>query len=494
VAYDVREGAEYGFRVGEYDISHPLIIDPKLELSTYVGGSGSDAAMGIAVDIHGNVCIAGYTSSTNFPTKNPYQVAYGTGAYDAFVTKLSPGGDSVVYSTYLGGSGSDQATGIAVDGSGQACVIGSTNSAAFPTVSAYQAAIGGDYDAFVTKLNAAGDGLVFSTYLGGAQEDLGSGITLDSSGNVYVTGQTYSNGFPTAGAPVQGARAGDRDAFVTKLSSAGAMVYSTFLGGINAEEAKAIAVDRSGNALITGFTRSSADFPLASACQPTFGGGTEDAFLSKLNSSGGALLFSTFLGGNSNECGYGVAFNTSGQVYVTGYTASSSFPTVNPCQASNSGGQDIFITKLTSAGDGLIYSTYLGGSGDDQGHGIWVDSLDNAHVAGYTASSNFPIKLPLQAAYGGAPSDAFLAKLNPSGSVLLYSTYLGGTAEDVGKGIAMHGGDFYVAGYTASADLPLRKPYQGTYAGGSYDAFVARISPVTKAKMIYFSPVHNLKE
>ena len=467
--------SEIGFEVAAYDPTYPLVIDPVLVYSTYLGGSGGDWGYGIAVDSSGNAYVTGSTVSSNFPTANAVQARYGGGDSDAFVSKLNAAGSALVYSTYLGGSGDDWSWGIAVDSSGNAYVTGPTASRNFPTANALQASNRGSHDAFVTKLNAAGSALVYSTYLGGSGDDAGTGMALDSSGNAYVTGLTSSRNFPTANAVQASYGGGMYDAFVTKLNAAGsALVYSTYLGGSDEDGGSGIAVDSSGNAYVTGMTNSS-NFPTANALQAS-NRGSNDAFVTKLNAAGSALVYSTYLGGSGDEVGL-IAVDSSGNAYVTGETSSGNFPTANALHASSGGGRsDAFVTKLNAAGSALVYSTYLGGSGEEGGSGIAVDSSGNAYVTGYTGSSNFPTSNALQASNRGL-RDAFVTKLNAAGSALVYSTYLGGSDEDDGWGIAVDSsGNAYVAGYTESSNFPTAGALQPAYGGGAYDAFIAKIT------------------
>ncbi len=424
--------------------------------------------------------------TTDFPKANPIQPALGEES-DAFVTKFNATGSALVYSTYLGGSGVDSAKGIAVDSAGNAYVTGSTGSTNFPTANPIQPAFDGlpGNDAFVTKLNPSGNALVYSTYLGGNAGDGGRGIAVDAAGNAYVTGDTISTDFPTA-SPFQAAFGGSMsDAFVTKLNAAGsALVYSTYLGGGGGccgDGGNAIAVDASGNAYVTGDT-SSTDFPTASPFQAAFGGapfgGGGDAFVTKLNASGNALVYSTYLGGSGDDGGNGIAVDASGNAYVTGDTTSTDFPTASPFQAAFGGGRDAFVTKLHPAGNALIYSTYLGGSGNvfEAGRGIAADASRNAYVTGETFSTNFPTASPFQPANSGN-FDAFVTKLHPAGNALVYSTYLGGSNPDRGRGIAVDAaGNAYVIGNTFFfGDFPTVNPIQPANAGG-FDAFVAKIT------------------
>ncbi|MGA2325613.1 MAG: SBBP repeat-containing protein [Bryobacteraceae bacterium] len=471
------------FELASYDRKRELRIDPVvLAYSTYLGGSGDDVSGGIAVDAAGSAYVTGYTASTNFPSQSPYQATL-QGTANVFVTKLSPAGNALVYSTYLGGSGWDWGRGIAVDGAGSAYVTGSTDSANFPTQSAYQATFqGGPCDAFVTKLSPAGNALVYSTYLGGRGQDLGFGIAVDGAGSAYVTGYTDSANFPTQSA-YQATKQGDyNNAFVTKLTPAGnALVYSTYLGGSGVDGGSAIAVDGAGSAYVTGGT-TSPDFPTQSPYQATFQG-YSDAFVTKLTPAGNALVYSTYLGGSGDDGGGGIAVDGAGSAYVTGYTSSTNFPTQSAYQATLQGSQDAFVTKLTPAGNALSYSTYLGGSGDDWGFGIAVDAAGSAYVTGWTSSQNFPTQSPYQATNQGGIYDAFVTKLTPAGTALVYSTYLGGSGYDWRSGIALDGaGLVYVTGVTSSTNFPTQSPYQATFQGGLSDAFVTKLQlPATLA-------------
>ena len=473
---------EVGVLIGPYDASRPLIIDPVvLAYSTYLGGSGEDGGNGIAVDAAGNAYVTGSTGSANFPTTTgAFQAALG-GVRNAFVTKLNATGMTLAYSTYLGGSGNDFGFGIAVDAAGNAYVTGSTNSANFPTTpGAFQTALGGGGDAFVTKLNATGTGLVYSTYLGGSSGDTGSGIAVDVAGNAYVTGYTFSANFPTTPGAFQTAFSGLIDAFVTKLNATGsALFYSTYLGGSSDDFGFGIAIDAAGNAYVTGQTNS-ANFPTTPGAFQTALAGVQNAFVTKLNATGSALFYSTYLGGSGPDVGFGIAADAAGNAYVTGDTFSTNFPTTaGAFQTALGGGADAFVTKLNATGTGLVYSTYLGGSGFDHGSGIAVDAAGNAYVTGQTASTNFPTTPGVfQTGYGGGLTDAFVTKLNATGTQLAYSAYLGGSDADAGNAITVDAaGNAYVTGTTSSANFPTRNPVQPSLAG-SPNAFIARISPV----------------
>ncbi|MET0648126.1 MAG: SBBP repeat-containing protein [Pyrinomonadaceae bacterium] len=383
----------------------------------------------------------------------------------------------LVYSTRFGGS---SASDIAIDSEGNAYVTGVAFSTDFPTVNPLQATIGGgSIDAFVAKINAAGSALVYSTYLGGGDNDAASDIAVDSAGNAYIAGGTTSTNFPTANAFQNAYAGGEGDAFVAKINAAGsALVYATYLGGSGSDFNLGIAVDLAGNAYVTGRTVS-ADFPTANALQHAPGGGDiQNAFLTKFNAAGSALVYSTYLGGNSDENGYGIAVDSAGNAYVTGSTYSTDFPTVNPIQAAKAGsGRDAFVTKMNAAGSALVYSTYLGGSDEDQAEDVAVDSAGNAYVTGYTASADFPTANPFQSGFDGGSTDVFLTKLNAAGSVLAYSTLLGGSEGEAGFGVAVDSaGNAYVAGFTYSAnDFPTANALRCTDASAP-DAFVAKFN------------------
>jgi uncharacterized protein (TIGR03437 family) len=428
-----------GFEIGSYDSSHPLVVDPVLVYSTFLGGSACDycGTYGIAVDSYGNAYVTGKTTATDLATVSPLQRSSG-GGWDVFVAKLNATGSALVYSTYLGGNGDDRAGGIAVDSFGNAYVTGTTGSTNFPTASPLQATYGGGGDAFVAKLNAAGSALVYSTYLGGYGSDQGFGIAVDSFGNAYVTGITSGN-FPTA-SPFQASHGGGGpETFVAKLNAVGsALVYSTYLGGSGEDYGDGIAVDSSGNAYVTGWTNST-NFPTANALQAAFGGVSStgypygDAFVSKLNQAGSALVYSTYLGGSGGDEGRSIAVDSAGSAYVTGWTNSTNFPTASPLQPTYRGSsRNAFVAKLNAAGSALVYSTYLGGDGMDTGFGIAVDSSGNAYVTGQTYSPDFPKAGSLVlSGYEGA----FITKLNAAGARLVYSDVFGNIG--IGYGIAV---------------------------------------------------------
>ncbi len=482
---------EVGFEVGTYDRTRPLVIDPVLSYSTYLGGSRSDFGTGIAVDSSGNAYVTGYTFSLDFPTENPSQVY--AGSSDAFVTKLNPSGSALVYSTYLGGRGDDLGAAVAVDSSGNAYLTGATDSLDFPTQNAFQSTNAGGTDAFVSKLDPSG-ALSYSTYLGGSFTDVGQGIAVDGSGSAYVAGSTISVDFPTQNA-LQSANGGGYDAFITKLSPSGtALVYSTYLGGSADENnpflsdvnTAGIAVDSVGNAYVAGYTPSN-DFPTQNPFQAK-NHGFINAFVSKLNASGSALIYSTYLGGHGDDFGHAIAVDNAGNTYVTGSANSSDFPTLSALPLTLPTGDHAFLAKLAANGS-LVYATLLGGSRSDFGLGVGVDIGANAFVTGFTNSPDFPLVSPFQSANGGG-YDVFVTKFAASGSALAYSTYLGGSRDDHGAAIALDAqGNAFVTGDTLSPNFPITggafKTTCGAdgnggsqFSGPTPDAFVAKISPI----------------
>src|SRR2546425_1201752 len=477
---------QVSFEIASYDPELPLVIDPVLTYSTFLGGGGSDRGNAITVDANGNAYIAGTTYSSDFPTANAFQ-ATSPNVYkfqpDAFVAKLDPSGTTLLYSTYLGGSYADEAHGIAVDTAGNTYITGITSSKDFPVLGGFQSThSGGYYDAFVTKLNPTGSAIVYSTYLGGSGDDEAQAIALDSSGSAYVAGFTGSEDFPTTVGAFQRSYQKNQDAFVAKLNTTGsALVYSTYLGGARADSAYGLALDAQGNAYVTGGT-TSVDFPATpGAFQTGYSGYFNTGFVAKLNPTGTALVFSSHLGG-TNGVG-GIAVDASGSAYVTG-SANPAFPTSNAFQNKVAGGlyEDAFVTKFHPAGCALVYSTFLGGTYYDKGLAIAVDSGGRAYVAGYTASTDFPLANPIQSDYLGGR--AFVAEFTPSGNAILFSTYYGGAPPSYYygfqpvNGIAVDSqGNVFVTGQTVSEEFPTLGGAQAVY-GGRGDAFVAKISPL----------------
>jgi hypothetical protein len=463
--YVIEGNNEVRFRVGSYNRSKPLVIDPVLAYSTYV--NENYGAYGIAMDPARNVYVVGLTSING---------------RDVVITKINADGSSVLYTSYLGGTADEWAPAIAVDSAGSAYLTGTTQSTDFPSKNAIQTTNHGYYDAFVTKISPDGGSLVYSTYLGGSVYDAGTGIAVDNVGNAYVAGMTGSTDFPTANA-LQPVALGQGDGFVAKINASGsAFVYSTYLTGTGFDYASGVVADSSGNAYVIGATEST-DFPTVNPLQPYHGG--RDAFVSKINASGSAFVYSTFLGGSGEEDTGAIALDSGRNVYVVGSTTSSDFPTTNPIQATNGGGWDVFVAKIDARGNALLYSTYLGGSGNDRaytpeigggtGAGIGVDPVGSVYVTGSTESSDFPVHNAIQSTFGG-DSDAFIAGINAGGDALIYSTYFGGLGAESGAGLAVDSrGSVYVAGTTGSS-VPIT-PAAADRSNGS--AFLIKIATNT---------------
>ena len=490
--YILEAGNRVGFALAGYDRSRALVIDPQLAYFSYLGGSLNETAPVVAVDSAFNAYVAGTTNSADFPTLTPYQ---GTlkGATNAFVSKFNSAGTALYFSTYLGGTGTDAVAGVAVDKGFNVYVAGTTSSANFPvtSASAYQKPpVSANNHVFLTELNSSGSALVYSTYLAGSNADTASGVAVGPlPGTVFVTGTTLSSDFAKVAKP--GSLTGASEFFVTKLNTAkqgnSSLVYSTYVGGNTPNSGPAltsgggIAVDPSGNAYITGGTNYT-DMPVVNAYQSALNG-TENAFVAKLNPNGTLpALFLTYLGGNGTDIGNGVAADSAGNAYVTGSTSSNNFPVQAATgsaiyQGAFGGATDAFVSKLASAGRTLIWSTYLGGSGDDSGLAIAVDANQNTFVTGSTTSANLNTVRPTQAANGGG-MDAFVGEFDVSGTAQLV-TYLGGSGTDRGTGIALDvDGNPYVAGETGSSGLATAGVYQAAFKGGS-DAFVAHFTGVS---------------
>ena len=509
--YRVSESGEVSFAVAAYDAKRSLVIDPTLVYSTFIGdGNAFDIGYGIAVDASGSAYITGETN-TGFPLTNPFETTFANFAFlggHAFVAKLNPTGTALVYSTYLGGTNypisqgtfpstnwGDQGNAIAVDSSGNASVGGWTTAVDFPTVNAFQPTSPANKHGFVTKLNASGSALVYSTYLGGSVGDEVDGLALDASGNAYVTGGTDSPDFPTLNAfqPAYGGHGTAPnilsdlgDAFVTKLSSAGALVYSTYLGGSQYDRGMAIAVDASGSAYVAGNTDSS-NFPVANAFQPAlslnsalFSAGLTNGFVTKLSPSGTSLVYSTYLG--SNTYVYAIAVSSSGNAYVTGETSPTSHPTTPGAFQTTGTGFVGYVTAFNPSGSSLLYSTLLGSGTGVQGFGISVDAAGNAYVAGATLAF---AKVPTTAgaiATSATAGSAFLSILNPSGSALNYSTFLTGTQGNTfGYAIAVDSsGNAYLTGSSVVQGSGPQYPttagaYRNTIRIGGSASFVSKI-------------------
>ena len=481
------------FQVAAYDTALPLIIDPVLVFSTFMGGNGNEAGTAIGVDPSANVIVAGYTDSTDFPTTNALDTTKASGR-DAFVVKVDSTGTNLVYATYLGGNQDDFVNALAVDAAGNVYLTGQTSSSNFPTTAnAFQSSLQGGTNAFVVELDSTGTNVVYATYLGGDTDDAAFGIAVDAAGNAFVTGQTLSGDFPKTSNAFQRTLKGLTDAFVTELAPGGSnLVYSTYLGGGSNDAGQAIALDASGNAYVTGVTLSD-DFPTRHPFQNALdkgvsGGAGQDAFVTEVGPAGTNLVYSTYLGGIADDIGYGIAVDGTGAAYVTGFTRSSNFPKSNkPLQGSLDKGNavvagDAFVTKFSPDGSSLAYSTYLGGGNQDAGFAIAVETNGNACVVGAPLSGSFPKVNPVQTSCRSCSDflrDAFVAKLGPAGTNLVYSTFLGGKSDDAALAVAFDAaGGVYLTGFTGSDNFPRAHPLQLKLHGLS-DAFITGIAERT---------------
>jgi len=525
-----KSAIEYGFTLGEYDRSRELVIDPVvLVYAGFIGGSGDDFGEDITVDGAGNIYITGGGASTQstFPDGDGFGAVpgpdqtYNGGAFDAFVAKINAAGTALVYAGYIGGSGSDFGIGIAVDGSGNAYVTGQTtsNQATFPVLIGPDLTFNGGQDAFVTKINAAGTALVYSGYIGGSLGDNGAGIVVDAIGNAYISGKTNSNEvtFPDGDGfgAVPGADTtanGGFDAFVAKVNFSGtALAYATYVGGSGNEQSvgtERIAVDNFGSAYLVGDTASTeATFPDGDGFGPingldqTYNGGLRDAFVIKLNAAGTTFLYAGYIGGNGDDKGFGIAVDGLGNAYISGSTDSTQatfpdgdgFGAVTGPDVTHNGSQDAFVAKINPAGTALIYAGYIGGVNNDEAFSIAIDQNLNAYLTGYTSSSEatFPDgdgfgAIPgFDTTFNGGADDAFVVKVNSAGTALSYAGYIGGSTGDQGVSIAVdQAGNAYVTGFTGSTQSTFPDGdgfgavpgFDVTFNGGTDDAFVAKIS------------------
>ena len=479
------------FQVAAFAQTTPLLVDPVLLYSTFLGGNGLDQGAGIAVDANGNIFVAG-TTDGGFPTEGSLQLT-GAGLQDVFVAKLTPRGDVLIYATVIGGHDIDVANGIAVDAEGNAYVVGSTFSEDFPvTDGTFQTKIGGSIDAFVFKLNPEGKTLLYSTFLGKSGSDIGLGVAVNSFGEAFVTGRTGSEDFLTSDAAVQPQSGGGVDVFVTQLNVSGAeLLYSTYVGGRGDEQGEAIVVDSSGQVVITGMTRSE-NFPTTDGAAQTVLGGQQDAFVTKLSSEGTQLVYSSYLGGGGSDEGKGIALDGMGNSYIVGGTRSSDFPTTEGVFQAEFGSLgsgivngDAFVSKLDPTGQSLVFSTYLGGRRDDIGNDIAVDETGHAYLTGRTTSNDFPVVNPIQGEKNGETftGEMFATKLNPDGDMLSYSTYVGGRRDDLGAAIVVDpGGNVYVTGKTTSVDFPTAGALQEIF-GRESDVVILKIAEGERSEL-----------
>lgn len=453
----------FAFSVSDHSPLLALVIDPIVDYSTYLGGDSGDQIGAIAVNAANEIFVTGFTSSADFPVADP--IESDENGFDVFVSKISSSGGSLVYSTYLGGDAGDVGNAIKVNVAGNAFIAGNTGSTDWPLLNQYQTDQA-DVDAFVAKLSPTGNSLVYSTYLGGNAADEGNDLALDSADNAFVTGKTSSTDFPTV-SPIQ-TDSPDFDVFVTKISPTGStLLYSTYLGGSSTDQGNGIAVDKMGYAYVTGVT-ASINFPTLNPLQTNQP--LADAFVTRLEPSGSTLAFSTYIGGLGDEGARRMAVDNLGNAYIVGSSGSSNFPLQDPWRAISEGDEG-FVTKLSTSGSGILFSTFLGGDSVDSPQDVVVDAMGDIYVAGSTSSTDFPT---LYAYQGDQPvGDAFMTKFSGSGD-LLFSTYLGGNSQDGAEAIAIDdSGNAYIAGGTLSTNFPTLNPLYTNLA--TDDAFITKM-------------------
>lgn len=439
--------------------------------STYLGGGLTDWGFAIAVDSGGVTTVSGKTDSDDFPTVNPYQ-SFRAGYTDAFISRLAPDGSALLFSTYWGGTSHDYPMGIALDAEGGVGITGYTQSSNFPLLNAYQSVHqGGTYDAFLSRFSPSASALVFSTYLGGSGIEWGQRIAVASDNQVWAAGYTDSANFPTR-EPYQASCAGGSDIFLSRFSSDGSLLFSGYFGGSGYEDGYGLCLNSTGEPYVAGSSGSN-DYPIRDAYQASFAGadpGKWDVVISRFTSSGSDLAYSTYLGGSESESGFGIALDSEGRICVTGSTYSDDFPLRSPCQGARAGFTDAIVSRLSSSGSTLDYSTYLGGSGEDDGWAIGLGSAGNACVAGRTYSADFPVSNAYQSTHGGGQEDAFAAKLSfraptPPPYVIDSGDYDGDGTSEIGVFRGSAGlwsiRDLTRVYFGGSADCPVPADYTG---------------------------------
>jgi hypothetical protein len=498
-AFVVGDGGRIGFRVPGRDRTRPLVIDPVIAYATYLGGTDSESAFDVAVSSAGEAYLAGSVTSVDFPVANPLPGAPGAGSTDAFVTRLNASGASLIYSTYLGGGGTDNAWGIRVNASG-IYVAGSTTSQDFPRVGGLQTSNAGglvEGDAFVLKLAPNGASVIYSTYFGGTKEDACRGLAVDATGAVYVAGFTTSADLPTTPGVVQTSLAGNSDGWAAKIAPTGAsLVWSTYFGGASDVDAiDDIAIGAGGTTYVAGYTASK-DLPTAGGYQAEFAGGTLDGFVARLTSAG-ALSNCTYLGGYASDGLRRVAVDAAGNAYAGGYTGSQNFPTLLAVQESYDGGPgtgDGCVAGFDPTLATLRFSTFFGGRDDDDVLGLAISPAGEVFVTGNTTSIDLPVADAFQPEFGGV-RDAFLAKLTDQGTALSWSTYYGRENYDAGTAVAVDGaGDAYIALQVGAAGLQTLCAVQSDFAGGPGDCYVVKVTDLeTALAEVPLSPQADVK-
>jgi len=487
--FELVGGDEYGFKTANYRSDRELIIDPFLGYSTFIGGSDEDMGIGVDTDSTGNIYVTGYTNdaTTDYPTTSGVYDTTQNGNMDMFVSKLDPSGKSLLYSTFIGGSGTDEGHEIIVDSGGNAIVIGTATDATpgFPTTNgAYDTTHNGRIDVTISKLNPTGSTLLFSTFIGGDGEDQVWDIDLDEMGNIYIVGYTADSNtdYPTTSGAYDSTHNGLMDVFVSKIDPAGSkLLYSTFIGGANDDRGWGLYLDSNSYTYITGDTWQ-ADFPTTNGAYDTSFNGGCDVFIAKLNPSGSSLSYSTFIGGSDDEYSWRICLDSMKNAYITGITGSPLMPvgdyptTTGAYDTTHNGLDDSFVTKLNSAGSSLVYSTFLGGTGDERGQNLFIDGGGFAYVTGGTYSTDYPTTKDAYDKTNNGMMDVFLTKVDSTGTGLDYSTYIGGSNDDFVLGMCDHyGTTIHITGRTmkGSPDYPVTKGSYDTSHNGVYDVFLS---------------------
>lgn len=463
------------FALGEYDRTRPLVIDPVLSYSSFLGGSQTDYCQAGALGVDGSYYVTGYTTSLDFPTVDPLQPVAGA-SLEGFVAKIDPSGSEVVYCTYFGGDDRDIPIGLDLDAFGNVYVTGHTTSRNLPVVQPFQPTFGGGEDGFLLKLNSAGNGISYCTYLGGSGEDDGMDVAVDSQGYVNVAGYSSSTNFPVLH-PFYQPLSVSRNAFITRFNPSGtSLSYSSQFGGSNTDTGFAVAVDAGGSAYVVGAT-SSLDF--LSVNPMSFNDLYDGGFLTKI-SPDGVVQFSGRIGGDNIDVIQDVAVDALGQSYLVGKTGSTNLVPANSLQPAPGGVRDGFLLRINAAGSQVLSGTYLGGSDEDVATAVALDGDGNIGVTGETYSANFPTYRAIQPQNGGGIfRDAFVTLLNPTAAAVIYSTYFGGAGGEIAESLSLDAnGNAYLTGLTSSFNFPTVAPFQPAYGQGDYDAFVARIGIV----------------
>lgn len=479
-------GDRVRFALGDYDRSLPLTIDPtiltnNLAFSTLLGSFGDDIANDVAVDANGNTYVAGRTDSISFPTTSGTFDTSQNGSSDVFVAKLNSSGTGLVFSTYLGGTFYDEAQGLAVDADGNIYVAGLAGIGFPVTPGAYDETFNGGSDVFVTKLNSAGSSLIYSTYVGAAQIDYAQDLAIDSAGNAYFvvrTGDAVVD-YPTTPGAFDTTHNGFDDVAVTKLNPAGtALVYSTFLGGSSIDNGRSIAVNSAGEAFVAGSTTDDVtDFPTTAGAYDTTHNGLTDFFVTKINAAGSGLVWSTFIGGPGIDNGAGIAVDQAGAVYIAGSVAPGFPTTAGVVDSTALGSNEIGVSKISSDGSSLVYSTFIGGNQSEIPNAIAVDRFGSAYITGNNFGGDYPTTAGAYDTTPNGSNDAILTVLNPAASAYLYSTYIGGGGTDEGLDVTLDAvGNIYFAGRTinSGAFYPTNPDAFQTWHGGGTDAFVSK--------------------